>query len=75
MLNDAYVYGITTKICMNVIIIKIMEVEKNYGSGNLGKEEGRDTDWGTQRVLLGLGNFLLFLDHGQDVHFVIDHRT
>lgn len=58
MLNDAYVYGITTKICVNVIIIKIMEVEKNYGSGNLGKEEGRDADWGTQRVLLGLGNFL-----------------
>lgn len=28
---------------MNVIIIKIMEVGKNYG-GNLGKEEVRDTE-------------------------------
>lgn len=35
-----------------------MEVEKNYGSGNLGKEEVRDTDWGTQGILLGLGKFL-----------------
>lgn len=75
MLNDAYVYGITTKICMNVIIIKIMEVEKIMVVEIWGRRK--------EEILTGVHKeyfwvwaiFCLFLDHGQDVHFVIDHRT
>lgn len=39
VLNDAFVYDITIEIGINVITIKIKEVEKNYGSGNLEKRK------------------------------------
>lgn len=62
VLSDSYVCDVTIEIGMNVIIIKIKEVEKNYGSGNLEKEEVRDTGVPKEYFWV-LVIFDLFLDH------------